>query len=286
VALVETRTDGPCPHQYVLTRTWTTTDRCDNAASATQVVTVVDTTPPELVVPPPLVIECTGPDGVSADDPLVAAWLAAASSSDNCSGALPVSNDAPAAFPVACPDPVAISVTFLAVDECGNETLGVSSVTVVDTTPPAFVSVDLPTCLWPPNHRSFCLEDVAAQVVAIDTCSTEVRVFVESCASDQPDEAPEEGDRGGRELGNGDGHHEDDCVVAPDGSAVCLRLERQGTDPTGRDYTLVLVALDDCGNEARLPWTVHVPHDQRGHGCPKVDAKDLLGPREPFPWER
>ena len=52
-------------------------------------------------------------------------------------------------------------------------------------------------------------------------------------------------------------------ISAPDGSAACLRAERQGTDPGGRNYTLVIEVADACGNVARLPWGVHVPHDQR-----------------------
>jgi hypothetical protein len=50
IAFVEVREDGNCPGNYVLYRTWTATDRCGNASSATQVVTVVDTTPPVVTV--------------------------------------------------------------------------------------------------------------------------------------------------------------------------------------------------------------------------------------------
>lgn len=42
----ETRLDGRCAGEYRLLRTWTATDACGNASSATQVVQVVDTTPP------------------------------------------------------------------------------------------------------------------------------------------------------------------------------------------------------------------------------------------------
>src|SRR5204863_100269 len=45
----ERRIDGNCPGSYTLLRTWTAVDRCGNAASVTQTLTVVDTTPP--VVP-------------------------------------------------------------------------------------------------------------------------------------------------------------------------------------------------------------------------------------------
>jgi FlaG/FlaF family flagellin (archaellin) len=42
----EQRTDGSCTGSYTLTRRWTATDDCGNTASHTQVVTVVDETPP------------------------------------------------------------------------------------------------------------------------------------------------------------------------------------------------------------------------------------------------
>jgi hypothetical protein len=44
----ETRTDGDCPYNYTLTRTWTATDGCANVTVGTQVITVQDTTAPQL----------------------------------------------------------------------------------------------------------------------------------------------------------------------------------------------------------------------------------------------
>ena len=281
----ELRTDGACPHEYRLARTWTATDECGLTAQATQVLTVVDTTPPLLEVPAPLVLECTGDGGVSRDDPRVQAWLALATADDACSGPLDPANDAPDSFPLGCPEPIEVPVSFTAVDECGHAASAVSSVTVVDSTPPVVESIDLPGCLWPPNHRYACFEDLAARVVATDDCG-EVFVRFSGCASDQPDEAPEEGDRGGRELGNGDGRTFDDCVIAPDGGAACLRTERQGTDPSGRTYLLSVEVSDSCGNAVEIPWAVHVPHDQREHDCEKLDNRSLLKKQDPFPWER
>ena len=60
VVFDETRVDGPCPGQYELHRTWTATDDCLRVTSATQVITVVDTTPPT-VVPGSALTECLWP---------------------------------------------------------------------------------------------------------------------------------------------------------------------------------------------------------------------------------
>jgi large repetitive protein len=40
---------GPCPSRYSLNRTWTASDDCGNSISATQFLTVVDTTGPEWI---------------------------------------------------------------------------------------------------------------------------------------------------------------------------------------------------------------------------------------------
>ncbi|MDU8887242.1 gliding motility-associated C-terminal domain-containing protein, partial [Yeosuana sp. MJ-SS3] len=49
VTFNEVRTDGSCPSSYVLARTWTATDECNNTTVHTQNLTVQDTTAPELI---------------------------------------------------------------------------------------------------------------------------------------------------------------------------------------------------------------------------------------------
>ena len=46
ITYAEVRTDGDCPGNYTLKRTWTATDDCGNPTSANQSITVVDTTAP------------------------------------------------------------------------------------------------------------------------------------------------------------------------------------------------------------------------------------------------
>src|SRR5206468_9788940 len=48
VTYSQVRTNGSCPDNYTLTRTWTAHDRCGNTSNQSQVITVSDTTNPAL----------------------------------------------------------------------------------------------------------------------------------------------------------------------------------------------------------------------------------------------
>ena len=65
---------------------------------------------------------------------------------------------------------------------------------------------------------------------------------------------------------NGDGTTINDCIYDPLNDRLTVRSER-GTDPAGRTYSLLMTAVDGCGNESApaVVFTVHVPHDQNPH---------------------
>jgi hypothetical protein len=101
-------------------------DAAGNAASGSFTVTVVDTTPPALTLPPNVTREATGPAG--------AAYTFTASAVDLVSGVVPVSC-APASGST-----FSLGVTTVAcsaTDAAGNSAAGSFTVAVVDTTPPA-----------------------------------------------------------------------------------------------------------------------------------------------------
>ena len=74
--MVETTTPGLCAGDYTITRVFTATDDCGNATSATQTITIIDTTSPELTIPADYTAECS--DAHPMDD---------ASATDNCADA-------------------------------------------------------------------------------------------------------------------------------------------------------------------------------------------------------
>lgn len=103
--------------------TWTATDLGGLTSSDTQIVTVVDTTPPVVNVPEMITIEATSENqnsvelkGIFADDQV---------------GVATIENDAPEVFPFGL-----TTITWTVTDEAGNVAVGSQKVSVIDTTPP------------------------------------------------------------------------------------------------------------------------------------------------------
>ena len=101
-------TAGDCAGEYTITRTFTATDDCGNSSSATQTITVQDTTSPEFTsVPADYTAECS--DELLLDD---------ATATDNCGEvSIEVSSETTAGD---CAGNYTITRTFTATDDCGN----------------------------------------------------------------------------------------------------------------------------------------------------------------------
>ncbi|NWK05424.1 HYR domain-containing protein [Marine Group I thaumarchaeote] len=105
------------------TVTWTVTDTSGNSASATQIVTIVDTTSPIITAPDSITAEATSADSntVALGNPVSSDLVDIPS----------ISNNAPDVFPLG-----ETTVTWTAVDESGNSASATQTVTIVDTTSP------------------------------------------------------------------------------------------------------------------------------------------------------
>jgi hypothetical protein len=112
--------------QGATTVTWTVTDAAGNTATATQTITVVDKEKPVLKVPAPLARSTEATSCAAA----TGAWLGSATASDNCSGVVTLTNDAPASFPLGT-----TTVTYQAVDAAGNIATATQLVTITNDTP-------------------------------------------------------------------------------------------------------------------------------------------------------
>jgi len=106
---------------------WTATDSHKNTSTRTQVVTVVDTTPPALTPPPTAVIEASAP----LSQP-TAAQLGAATSTDSVDSTPTVENNLGAGLGKGVH-----RVKWSATDDSGNMRWATQVVAIVDTTPPA-----------------------------------------------------------------------------------------------------------------------------------------------------
>ncbi len=154
VQLVEFASPG-CP--YTITRTWTATDECGNQSTATQIITVVDTTNPVATsVPPHVSVECD--QEVAVVPPVFA---------DNCDNDLEIVFTENEVSGSCVPGLIR---TWVATDNCGNSTTVTQVVTFVDTTAPILIGI-------PANVTVECDNvPVAAQVVAVDYCDNNVTV--------------------------------------------------------------------------------------------------------------
>ncbi|MFO1521556.1 MAG: SdrD B-like domain-containing protein [Kiritimatiellia bacterium] len=155
--LTTSTTPGSCPQSYILTRTWTATDDCGNVRTASQAITVQDTTAPVFSgVGDPATIQC--------DQPIV---FSTPTATDNCD-ATPTLTFADATVPGSCPQNFVRTRTWTATDKCGNVRTASQAITVRDTTKPVLVGV-------PANTTVPCDAIPAVPTVtATDNCDTSV----------------------------------------------------------------------------------------------------------------
>ena len=149
---------GACAQEEVITRTWTATDACGLTAECDQVITIQDTTPPVIVCPADLTLEC---DGQSVDQPSV---------SDNCdpNPSVTFTDNNPSGE---CP--FTVTRTWTATDACGNSVDCDQLITIDDTIPPA---IDCPANLTLECGASTDPTDTG-EPVAFDTCTSVTVTF-------------------------------------------------------------------------------------------------------------
>jgi len=256
----------------------TATDASGNSASDTVVVTVVDTTPPEITCPADVTVKQKSCDSTVV--PL------AATATDICDPNPVITSDELPIYPLG-----ETVVTFTATDASGNSASCSMSVTVLETTPPTISKISAsPEVLWPPNHR---MVPVFVFIEAIDICTeTDKLTLVVTAESSEPDDYKGDG------AFTGDVDGEDGFTTPVNLSGVFelvdgvfvgvfeLRAERDGRR-TGRVYTIHVKCMDASGNIAEDTVKVTVPHDKgkgkkdRGRGKPHYRGKGKKGRGKP-----
>jgi hypothetical protein len=113
------------------TVTCTATDSHGNSASASFQVTVVDTTPPRILVPPNSFVYATSAAGIPAASEPVQGFIAAASATDIVDPHPRITTDVPSVLPVGD-----TTITFTATDASGNKASATAVLTVKPQPPP------------------------------------------------------------------------------------------------------------------------------------------------------
>jgi len=151
-----------CPQ--VITRTFVATNACNLTASCVQRITVRDTTPPVIVCPANVVVECG-----ACTTP---ACTGNASATDTCSAVTITFSDSESGT---CPR--IITRTFVATDACLNTASCVQTITVRDTTPPmitcpANATVECGACTTPACTGNATATDCSATTITFTDVST------------------------------------------------------------------------------------------------------------------
>ena len=157
----EVRVDGDCANNYTLTRTWTATDDCNNTATATQIITVIDNTAPDILnAPADITVECDEVPAAPAD--VVA--------QDDCDALIDVVYNE-VRVDGDCANNYTLTRTWTATDDCNNTATATQIITVIDNTAPDILNA-------PADITVECDEVPAApaDVVAQDDCDALIDV--------------------------------------------------------------------------------------------------------------
>jgi len=162
-----------CDNFYFIRRQWTAEDACDNGFSVNQIIRVADRTPPSFLVPPDTTVNCGEENDLAiTGEPSML--------SDNCSVVDSIQVDILSEDLIAgsCENDYIIERTWSVSDECGNDSLQVQRITVIDTIAPALntpASDLVITCMEGINLEQAYSDwiDSHGGAVALDLCTIE-----------------------------------------------------------------------------------------------------------------
>src|SRR5439155_2374105 len=156
------------------TVTWTVRDARGNTATCVQTVVVTDSQPPAITTCPALVNVVVNNGGCGATNVNLGNPVA----TDNCGGALTITNDAPASFPLGTN-----TVTWTVRDASGNTTTCAQTVVVTDTEPPAITTCPAQVTVVANAGTCAATNVNLGNLVAIDNCGGAVTITNDAPAS-------------------------------------------------------------------------------------------------------
>lgn len=158
--LGETRTDGNCSGNYTLTRTWSAVDDCANTSTATQIIIVQDNSAPVVLsVPADATVSCAAIPAVGTP-----------TATDNCDANLTINYNGAVRTDGNCPNSYTLTRSWTIIDDCGNASPAVQTLTIEDITSPVFVTA--------PADITVSCEAIptVGDATAVDDCSSNVAV--------------------------------------------------------------------------------------------------------------
>ena len=224
--------------------TWSAVDSNGNRSSATQSVTVTDTTAPVFASLEDLVFEAQGE--------LTSLTLTVPKASD-IFGPVQVSAELPPVYPLG-----ETPVVWSALDANGNLAQATQFVRLIDTTAPTYTFELLRSEINSHHHK---MVKVARLSSVSDSVDSQPQVVI-SVSSNQPDRVKHD-DR--RRHDHNKRHHARDWQVTQEQGiwTVWVRAERDGFQRDDRIYTLDISVTDRNGNRSGEQAEVRVVHDQR-----------------------
>ncbi|HZV68023.1 MAG TPA: hypothetical protein VFG10_00685, partial [Saprospiraceae bacterium] len=148
-----------CVNRFIVSRTYQSADECGNTATCVQTITVFDDTPPFILCPGNITVQCASQ--------VPAANIASVVTSDNCGGAATVNFASDVISNQTCVNRFNITRTYTSTDDCGNSASCAQTIIVFDNIPPAI------TC--PVNTTVQCANQIPApdplSVSATDNCN-------------------------------------------------------------------------------------------------------------------
>lgn len=154
-----------CGNTFVISRTWTATDQCNNSSSCTQTITVRDTAAPVITCPANVTLECP------ADTTTNATGVATAT---DASGSFTITYAD--SITANCGNTYVISRQWMATDQCNNSSSCTQTITVRDTTAPVITCPADLTLEYP----SATTTNATGAASASDSCSSATITFVDS----------------------------------------------------------------------------------------------------------
>src|SRR5690606_12523435 len=170
----DTTIPGSCPDTYTIERTWTAVDDCGNASDCLQILEIEDITPPVIICPIDIVIECQIeiPPAFSNVFEFI---NSGGTIVDNCgidSSSFQLQNEV--SSNTSCPE--IIDRVYRIVDLCGNEIQCTQSIEVNDLTPPSF------NC--PADLSVDCFPDIPAVISDFERFSSNGGTAGDNCGFD------------------------------------------------------------------------------------------------------